>query len=241
MKNVLILPVIHYQNGEQVFRNAALAADAGCDGVFLIHMQGINDSLAQMGANIKERHPQMLVGANHLGEHAVYAMIRNIEAGLDMTWTDEQLTHSDKSADDSARIAWMRKPKGHMLFSGVAFKHQKRENFPRTAAREALKLGFIPTTSGAATGVAADLEALDHLRGGIGDAPLAVASGVTPANFEDHAPHVTHILIATGISKSFYEFDRLLLEDIVHRRNKYAAATSSAVSPLELNAREERS
>lgn len=241
MKNVLIFPVIHYQNGDQALRNAKLAADAGCDGVFLIQMQGMNDALSQLGALIKERHPHMLVGANHLGEHCAHAMDRNVRAGLDMTWTDEQLTHSAQSADDSAKLVHYHKPEGHLLFSGVAFKHQKRENYPRIAARRALELGFIPTTSGAATGVAADMKDLSQLHEGIGNAPLAVASGVTPSNFEAHAAYVTHILVATGVSSSFYEFDRLLLEDLIHRRNKYTAARASTVSPLELKTKEERS
>ena len=229
MKRVSILPVIHFASGDQVMRNAAIAAETGCDGVFLIHMNGDNTSLALTGALVKERHPDLLVGTNHLGEHPAYGLTRNVRAGLDMTWTDDQLTHSDRSGDDSVRLVQSRRPSGHLMFTGVAFKHQKREDFPATAAKRAVEFGFIPTTSGSATGVPAEMGDLANLRAAIGNAPLAVASGVDPRNFATHAEHVTHVLVATGISSSFYEFDASLLYDLVRRRDRLAADEASSV------------
>lgn len=227
MKTVSILPVIHFSDREQALRNAAIAAETGCDGVFLIQMQGANSALPRTGAEIKVRFPSLLVGANHLGEHVLAAVAANVAEGLDMTWTDEQLSHSDQSLETSMAPARERAPSDHILFCGVAFKHQKHEPLPCDAALRALRHGFIPTTSGSATGVAADMAELAHLRGGIGDAPLAVASGVTPSNFENHAPFVTHVLVATGVSSSFHEFDKDLLADLVRRRDAHAVTSSS--------------
>lgn len=209
-----IIPVIHYANDGQAMRNAARAFDAGCEGVFLIHMEGRNQLLPRISQEIKDLWPDRLVGINHLGMDAADAVRLNIAAGMDMTWTDEQPTHSGLAPwTDAQELADAKAADpSHLVFVGVAFKHQRREDDPVLAAAKAVEFGFIPTTSGSATGVAADDGAIARLREGMGaDAPLGIASGVTPDNVHLFAPHLSHILVATGVSKSFHEFDEGLL------------------------------
>lgn len=205
-----IIPVIHYANDEQVRRNAAIAHAAGCAGVFLIHMNGENHSLAPAAKAIKSAWPDMLVGTNLLGVDPFNALAANIAHGFDMTWTDEQITHSD--LEDFAIAERMREmlqaTPSHLVFAAVAFKYQRPEPKPATAARTALSYGFIPTTSGIGTGVAANVGTIAVLRREIGeDAPLAIASGIDPENVGWFAPHLSHVLVATGISKDFHEID----------------------------------
>lgn len=213
-----VIPVIHYESDEQVLRNAEIAYDAGCAGVFLINMDinvahDVNDRkdvLAPVAKTIKSKWTDFLVGINYLDYSAEEAMTVNIENGLDMTWTDEQLTHSNASPwHDAMRVSTaLKEHPGHKLFSGVAFKHQRSEPEPEVAATKAVGFGFIPTTSGAATGVAAQIGKIEHIRNALGaDADLAIASGVTPDNVERYAPLLSYILVATGVSESFYEFD----------------------------------
>lgn len=52
-----IIPVIQYASDEQVMRNAALAFEVGCAGVFLIHMDGDNDLLTPVAKTIKAQWP----------------------------------------------------------------------------------------------------------------------------------------------------------------------------------------
>lgn len=205
----MILPVIHYQSDEQALRNAEVAFDAGCDGVFLIHMRGQNALLAAPARAIKARWPDKLVGVNYLGWDTAGAVAANIDDGLDMTWTDNQLTHSSgDDLQDARRVhAAMAAKPGHLVFTGVAFKHQRKEPHPVQAAQMAVEHGFIPTTSGPATGVAAEVTAVRALREGLDVAPLAIASGITPDNVAEFAPNLSHILVASGVSSSFYEFD----------------------------------
>jgi predicted TIM-barrel enzyme len=205
-----VIPVIHYKDDAQAMRNAERAYDAGCDGVFLIHMEGDNELLAAIACRIKSRWTDnLLVGINYLGMDPAKAVLRNVADGLDMTWTDVQLTHS--SADpwtyaEMIQTALAKLPT-HLVFAGVAFKHQRPEPNPELAARMANKFGFIATTSGSATGIAAEVDKIGHLRAALGDAPLAIASGVTPENVHEYAPYLSHILVATGVSESFHEFD----------------------------------
>jgi len=204
-----VIPVIHYRSDPLALENAEIAFDAGAAGVFLINMKGPNRLLAPVSRAIKSRWPDKLVGINYLGMDPAEAVKRNIADGLDMTWTDNQLTHSAQESWASAervRSAARRRP-GHLVFAGVAFKHQDPEPRPDVAALAALKFGFIPTTSGPATGVAAEVDQVASLRAALGAAPLAIASGITPENVAQFAPHLSHILVATGVSSSFYALD----------------------------------
>jgi predicted TIM-barrel enzyme len=90
------------------------------------------------------------------------------------------------------------------MFAGVAFKHQRAEPHPELTAQKTRSFGFIPTTSGSASGVAAQSEALAKIRNALGGtSPLAIASGITPENVHSFAPNLTHILVATGVSSDF--------------------------------------
>lgn len=205
-----IIPVIHYASYEQALRNAEIAFDAGCEGVFLIHMRGLNQLLGPAAKAVKNRWPDKLVGVNYLGHDPATAVAASISEGLDMTWFDEQLTHSeatDLSGAVRVRDA-MAANRNHFVFAGVAFKGQKNDQHPGVAARKAVELGFIPTTSGPATGVAANVAKVAGIREALGaHAPLAIASGITPENASAFAPHLSHILVASGVSTSFHELD----------------------------------
>lgn len=205
-----IIPVIHYADDEQAKRNAAVAHAAGCAGVFLIHMDGQNHLLAPVAKTIKAKWPDLLVGTNLLGVDPFHALTANIAHGFDMTWTDEQITHSDLATHDTAERmrGMMQAAPDHLVFAAVAFKYQRPEPMPATAARTALSYGFIPTTSGSGTGVAASIGTVAVLHREIGeDAPLAIASGIDLGNAAAFAPLLSHILVATGVSRTFHEID----------------------------------
>ena len=213
-----IIPVIHYEHDEQALRNANRVADAGCHGVFLIDMRGDNRRLVPMAQEIGKRHPRLAIGINHLGTDPLTSLRLNMEAGIGMTWTDAQPTHSEAHDEALQReLVDAIGASGHELFVGVAFKHQLHEPDPVGAARRAVDLGFIPTTSGPATGIAADATGIAALRAGLDEgSPLAIASGISPDNHAAFAPHLTHVLVATGVSKTFHELDPSLLRRLMH-------------------------
>lgn len=212
-----IIPVIHYLDDEQTMRNARRAYDAGCDGVMLIDMTGGNKRLVPLAQDIKIEWPDMPVGVNHLGLDPLRSLDLNLAAGLDMTWTDAQPTHT-VFPDEHLSLMLSRRigRRRHDMFVGVAFKHQEHEPDPVGAAKAALARNLIPTTSGSATGRAAAVKDVIALREGIGpDAPLAIASGITPENFAGFRPHLTHVLVATGVSSTFHELDEALMRRLV--------------------------
>lgn len=217
-RNNVIVPVIHYADEGQAMRNAERAFAAGCDGVLLIDMaMGHSQPLLRAACAIKARWAEKLVGVNLLGVDPQVAVKMSDTLGLDMTWIDEQLTHSGGAPwMEARRVAKARARGDHLIFVGTAFKYQPHEPDAATAALKASEFGFIPTTSGPATGRPADLSTIKDLWEVMGpESRLAVASGVTPENIAAFAPFVSHVLVSTGVSSSFHEFDPKGLQELV--------------------------
>ena len=53
------------------------------------------------------------------------------------------------------------------------------------------------------------------MKAALGDFPLAIASGITPDNVADYLPFSDCYLVATGIGRSFEEFDPQLVKRLV--------------------------
>ncbi len=198
-----VLPVIHYQTIRQALDNAALVARCGCPGLFLISMEGEDDELDQACISVKGNFPQLRVGANFLTQSAEAALQRSLDLGLDATWTDKPGVTSFGANEAALRIsAVLRQHPQHQFFGSVAFKYQAPERFPPQAAVAAANLGMVATTSGAATGVAADVDKLRAMKAALGDHPLALASGVSPDNASQFVPYVDFFLVSTHISET---------------------------------------
>lgn len=204
-----VWPVIHVSKGnlELVTSNAKMALRAGCDGVFLISMEGHDGELIDFAKKTQARFPQLKVGVNHLTLPASESLKLNLEANLPATWTDSPGISSQEATEEAAAIrSTLLQNRTHLFFGSVAFKYQRTDKNPGAAALRALDHGMIPTTSGSETGKAAKKEKLEAIRGEIWKNPLAIASGVTPKNAADHKGIVTHILVATGIAQDFHTF-----------------------------------
>lgn len=208
-----------------------MAFEAGCDGVFLISMDHHCEVLEDQARAVKSRWPDKLVGINFLSRSAVDAIHIVAEAGLDMTWSDDAHVHTEQSLEqaDAIQAALARFP-GHQFFGGVAFKYKKPEPNPGLAATRAHARGIIATTSGAGTGKAAEVSKIALMSQALDGGPLAIASGITPDNVLEYAPYLSHILVATGVSKNEYDFDFELLCQLMGKLNTFAV--TRAAQPL---------
>lgn len=209
-----VWPVIHIIDRERAIRNAAIAQHAGCAGVFLISHFGDDDQVDAIAPHIREKMPKLQIGVNYLTLRAPYAVRRSIENGYQATWADDSGVTSESDGLHAVAVhhaLYRGKTRGHRFFAGVAFKHQPSYNDPNpgVAASRAIFLGFVPTTSGAGTGIAPQVEKLASMRAQLEPFDmLAVASGITPGNVAGFLPYVTHILVASGISSNFHDFDQ---------------------------------
>lgn len=210
-----LIAVIHYRDDATALRNAALVAAVGYEGVCLIHMEGRDDLIEDVAVEIKNTHPGLVVITNRLSMHPVDMIRRDHALGLDGSWADNPgvssrgITALASEIEDT--LMDIRKSKPDFLFFGsVAFKTQAHDPDPATAAVKAKNLGWIATTSGPATGVAPDEDKLERMKTAIASFDLAVASGITPDNAPVLCEHVDWVLVSTGISSNFHEFDPVL-------------------------------
>jgi hypothetical protein len=205
-----VYPVIQVRNGQQALDQAAIAFDHGVAGVFLIDHDGDVSRLAACIGAVRDAYPTGFLGANVIKTPPAEALKSLFLASggippIDALWTDDaglragSLDHPavDELALACADLGWT-----GLHFGGVAFKYQgfvPDDDLP-ALGRLAQQHCHVPTTSGPGTGQAISLQRLRLLREGLGDHPLALASGVTTENLPQLAPFITHVLVSTSIS-----------------------------------------
>lgn len=226
-----VWPVIHLAGIELALRNATIARACGCPGVFLIQMNGYDDEIEPAAQAIRARFGDLKIGGNFLSSRADEALRRSLAMGLDATWSDAPGVRSDGVQPwlQESLVPQLQAHPQHLFFGSVAFKYQPVDADPPAAALRAAELGMVPTTSGSATGIAPAADKLHAMRLALNQAqaqaraqaqaqpctPLAVASGITPDNACELGRFLTHILVATGVSKSFHELDEQALRRLV--------------------------
>jgi uncharacterized protein len=222
----VVLPVIHAEDLEQVLTNAGIAQQAGCDGVFLIDHAISSQELLEIADGVLDKFPDWWVGVNCLGMKAenVVAKMNPKIAGI---WSDNAGIDENSDTQPAAeKFLQAREACGWqgLYFGGVAFKYQRQVTELERAARVAADYIDVVTTSGPGTGKSAPREKIDAMRRGLGKAPLAIASGITPENVSDYLDLATCFLVATGISRSFTDFDPERVQALMKNvRNWYPA------------------
>lgn len=211
-----IIPVIHHIDENTTLNNAKLCSTYNAYGIFLISMDAINNDLPYLAKLIKEKYPNLKVGINLLGETAYNSVQKSIEFNLDMTWSDNPIISNNKlHSDVNSIFNYLKNYKNHLFFNSVGFKYQNIDNSLENSCFISNLNGFITTTSGEATGVAANLEKIKLMKNALKESPLAIASGLSCENISDYINYCDYGLISTGISKDYYNFDEYLLDKII--------------------------
>jgi hypothetical protein len=211
-----ILPVIHHENDKLTLAEAKLAFACGADGVFLISHDGRDAKLVPLAKKLAEKHGAERIGLNFLSSSfgPAYELAMLLKIG--MIWVDNANLDSSHVSSIAKAISENNKsrPGAPIIYAGVSFKYQAHEPDPAGAAAAAARLGFIPTTSGSATGHAPDVEKIAAMRQAAGDR-LAIASGITPENISQFLPMATDILVATGVSDPDGRFNESRLRELI--------------------------
>lgn len=223
MREHRVLPVLHLVDSRQVKEQAALAYDAGADGLFLIDMGQSQLTTAQAVMVVREDYPVAWLGVNVLGYDIPDALRYVSEWPIQGLWVDH-------SGIDERPLSWQVIPTIHRalfdspdieVFGGVSFKYGREVPIHqlRLATEVASVVLPVVTTSGPGTGRPADTNRLRIMREGLlNNARLAVASGVTPENAPAMFEHVNDVLLATGIESAFGYFDRQALRRVIAAR-----------------------
>ena len=214
----VVLPVIHTLDAEQVNENIRILVGEGAPGCFLINHDFGVDEFVPVVREIRSAWPSLWMGVNFLavtGRDAfpVLGDLAKTGCPIDAYWADDaRIDETGQDPSEARQITAVRADSGWpgLYFGGTAFKKQRPVDPARwrDAAREAAPFLDVVTTSGPATGEEAGLQKLRSFRAGIGDAPLALASGISPGNARNYAD-ADAFLVATGINRpgDFYNID----------------------------------
>ena len=214
----VVLPVIHVLDTPRTLANIDVLTAAGAQGCFLInHDFGVEEFLPIV-RDVRTARPDMWIGLNFLAVTGAKAFpvlgdLARDGCRIDAYWADDARIEERGTAQAEAEeITRIRADSGWdgLYFGGTAFKKQ-REVSPDDyviSARNAVAFMDVVCTSGVATGEEADLGKIDAFRRGIGAAPMALASGITPDNARDYGD-VDCFMVATGINHpgNFYDID----------------------------------
>jgi uncharacterized protein len=231
----VVTPVIHVLDRAQTLRNAAHAVRLGAPGIFLInHDFSVADFLPILRA-VRADCPDLWIGVNFLAQsgRVAFPILGQLAAdncGIDAYWADDACMDERVTTQSEAEaIAATRAASGWhgLYFGGVAFKKQRPVDAGQHehSARIARPFMDVVTTSGVATGQATDLTKIKDFRRGLGAAPMAIASGITPDNAADYAADVDCFLVATGISPpgDFYNIDPARLAALLDLSRDFGA------------------
>ena len=207
----VVLPVIHVLDTEQTVRNIEIAIEEKAHGVFLINHDFEKERLIPIIREVRQRFASLWLGVNFLavtGRDAfpVLGQLEQDGCRVDAYWGDDARIDESRGAGDQAEaeeIARVRMDSGWggVYFGGTAFKKQREVDAAdfEISARLAVPFMDVVTTSGKATGKEADIDKIAAFRRGIADAPLAIASGITPENAQNYAD-ADCFMVATGIN-----------------------------------------
>ena len=231
----VVLPVIHVENLGQALANAEIARRAGCDGVFLIDHFIASQDLLEIARGVLDKFPGWWVGVNCLGMNPE-DVVAKIDPDISGIWSDnagiDEYGGTQPAAEKFLQARDARQWNG-LYFGGVAFKYQRQVTELERAARIAAQFIDVVTTSGPGTGMSASREKIAAMKRGLGEAPLAIASGITPENVSDYVDLATCFLVATGISRNFTDLDPERVKALVEKVRGWlpsAGGCQSAVS-----------
>lgn len=223
-----IYPVIHYLDRNTTFEQVGVARACGADGVFLInHGKASDAELVKVAHEAKQANADFRIGINLLSESPIFATLEAIKVGLDMVWADDMGV--DSSGLNNTGLTMSNLAFQHPeidLFASVAFKYRPTEPHPSMAAEKALRAGFIPTTSGAGTGLAPEIDKIERMSSAV-EGRLAIASGMSPYNVAHYAGHLSYILVATGVAIDAYRIAPDKLNKLIDSARAVHAAKNS--------------
>lgn len=214
MNNKKFYPVIHHRDLKTTEEQIQKCLEVQVDGVFLINMDHSHVELNPALKLAREMNPQWFIGVNRLGLNndniSKCIKIDNLVNGY---WVDNPgLNYDDPNQIHLLQLTTSIKNRKiidpeFQFFGSICFKTHPWEHNEKVESRLARGFGWIPTTSGRGTGVAAELDKIKNIKEILNSHPLAIASGIDSENVDLYLPYVDYFLVATGISKNFYEFD----------------------------------
>lgn len=211
-KRHTFLPVIHVLSAEQAYQNTAIALDNGADGVFLINHAISAATLLEHYQRVREWcQPNAWIGLNLLRMRRADALHAVAQAqGVSGLWADSGVDGNFFRSEGNVREFYellKKSPFEGLYFGSAEFKGRHQSFDPAKMARTVAPFMDVVTTSGPDTGHAPELSKIRAMKSQMHGRTLANASGLGPENVDPYLPYLDCFLVATKISKDFYELD----------------------------------
>lgn len=218
----VLLPVVHPVGRREALEAVHIARSLGLKGVFLIDQIMHEGDVLALVREIRDRHHGLWVGVNLLTRSPAEALVTapggcgtidglwSDNAGVDARGVEQPVAGAFVTA--RREVSW-----DGLYFGGVAFKYQRpiaRDDLGRVASMAPAYMDVV-CTSGTGTGVAADIDKVRGLHGGLGGHALALASGITAQNVHDYLPYVQVFLVGTGIETRLGVLDPKKIESLL--------------------------
>jgi hypothetical protein len=192
-------------------------------------MEGMGyDFVNDVHETVKNRFPSFWVGVNYLDFiNNPLEVFPNLKPDVNGAWLDDSWVNLEGRPQHEAEAIKKTKVESGwdgLYFGGVAFKYRGRVSTKDLTgiAKEATQFMDVVTTSGDGTGIAPDVTKISLMKEGMGDLPLAIASGITPENAYNYLEIADAFLVATSLlRKGTEDFDPVKVKALVDAvRNK---------------------
>ena len=238
----VVLPVIHVLDVTQTSHNIRTAVIEGAHGVLLINHDFPVDDFLPILREVRAAFPMVWLGVNFLavtGKEAfpLLGQLAREGVGIDAYWADDACIDEREAIEAQGEAIAIRRSREEsewqgLYLGGSAFKKQRPVDPAdyALAATIAQQYMDVVTTSGVATGEAADVDKVKVFRGACADSPLAVASGISPDNAGEYVDYVDCVVVATGINYpgDFYNIDPMRLRRLMTIAHKAGVSGNKA-------------
>lgn len=224
----VVLPVIHVLDTARTLANIDVLSGEGAPGCFLINHDFGVDPFLPIIKEVRAARPDLWIGLNFLAVTGLEAFpklaaLEREGYRIDAYWADDaRIDEQSENQKEAQAILDAKTGWDGLYFGGTAFKKQRpvAEADYGQAAAIARDWMDVVCTSGQATGIEAEDAKIAMFRAAIGDAPLALASGITPENAHRYAA-VDCFMVATGINYdgNFYDIDPARLRRLLEVTN----------------------
>lgn len=220
-KEHIVLPAVHAKTTAQVIENLKIIQWEWADWFFLVNNKVSSVKLREIYQDIQGQFEDLFHGINDLGLDPEDKFTKSNECRVDWIWVDNPRIPEINKIDCVSRIENAKQVTkwDWLYFWWVAFKYQlplSWEELP-IAIQAAKKNMDVITTSGTATWSAAMIDDVKYMKILAWDFPIALASWITPENIASYLPYVDVSIVATGISKDFFNFDNKKLRELIRK------------------------
>lgn len=201
---------------DEAFWDLENAMEGGADAVVFINEWSSHEELKNCLDGVRKKY-QGPLGVNYLPKEAspdygtIEAFSLAKDYSLQIVWTDFSGVDLIKEKPEiSLHTIENQKCNEFFYCSGIHMKYSNLIDPNKPIEKSALQaMGWLDgiIMTGPKTGIAVDVDKLKRARAVLGNYPLGLASGVSPENAEQLAPHADFFLVASSLQKENFRID----------------------------------